>query len=135
METFEIRDKTINEEEIRKIIENQVKLKREKGVYDRMLQEYFERQLEQFEASKMYVGFKNSEYKCKILFRQPITSHRKILGPIIVWFKKIFSKLTHGILERNLEKQEEFNYFVVKSLQSIGTRLERIELERKLKIY
>ena len=54
--------------------------------------------------------------RCSLRYLQPITSHRKFVGPIIVFGKKLLWKLLYSQLRKQFEAMEEFNGAVVENI-------------------
>ena len=54
--------------------------------------------------------------RCSLRYLQPITSHRKVIGPAIVFGKKILWKLLYSQLRKQFEAMEEFNGAVVENI-------------------
>lgn len=60
------------------------------------------------------------------LYEAPITSHRKVLGKYIVFFKKVFRKLTRWLFRPFVDQQNNVNQLVFNLLN------ETINVEKKL---
>lgn len=56
----------------------------------------------------------------------PITSHRRILGKLIIFYKKVVRKLLKWYINPIAEQQENFNANVVRTLNSIDAREQKI---------
>ncbi len=59
----------------------------------------------------------NSEWE--VVADRPITSHRKVLGPIIVFFKKAIRKCLRWYINPIVDKQRTFNAAIVRVINSI----------------
>lgn len=62
-----------------------------------------------------------------IIKRSNITSHRKFLGPIIVFFKKLVRKISYWYVEFLVNQQIEFNSSVTKSINEIDRYIKTSE--------
>lgn len=62
--------------------------------------------------------------------KKSITSHRKVVGKMIVWLKRILFKMGAAYSNVLLDKQVQFNQKVVELLQ--GFFLRQTELEKKI---
>ena len=54
--------------------------------------------------------------RCGLRYLEPIHSHRKIVGPIIVAGKKLLWKLLYAQLRKQFDAMEEFNGAMVENL-------------------
>lgn len=134
METFEIRDKEIDVEEIRKKIKEKIQKKRADGVYEKMINEYFSRKAESYRLGNMYIRLEGIEDMASIHIDDKIETHRKnIFGKIIVILKKIVRAVVAFPLRHLYDRQKRYNLFVAEYLQALSERVERIELEKELK--
>ena len=61
-------------------------------------------------------------YACIELF-EPITSDKKIIGPIIVFIKRVIRKLTRWYLTSLATQQMRFNDAVVRSLNELNKKI------------
>jgi len=53
---------------------------------------------------------------------EPITSHRKILGPGIVFFRRVIRKLIRWHIISITSQQMRFNYAVIRTLEEMNNR-------------
>jgi hypothetical protein len=51
-----------------------------------------------------------------------ITSHRKVIGPLIVWTKKLILPVLKALFRNMIEQQKEFNAAAISLLAEIGNR-------------
>lgn len=63
---------------------------------------------------------------------EPISSHRKILGPVIVFFRKVFRRLIRFYAISLTNQQTRFNSAVVRSLNEINNKLNHIDNYRSV---
>ncbi len=54
--------------------------------------------------------------RCGLRYLEPISSHRKIIGPIIVAGKRLLWKLLYAQLRKQFDAMEEFNGAMVENL-------------------
>ena len=60
-----------------------------------------------------------------------ITSHRKVIGKIIIFIKKVMRKLLSWYITPMIEQQNEFNTFTTKVLNSMNEKIANIEASRR----
>ncbi len=69
----------------------------------------------------------------EVVADRPITSHRKIIGPIIVFFKKVVRKCLRWYINPIVDKQRSFNGAAVRVIGNIkGTQDKTAELEARV---
>jgi hypothetical protein len=135
MDTFEIRDKEINSEAIKKEIQERIRKKREQGVYDKMLQEYLLSKNESIHPNRLYISLDNAKKLAELIdIDYKIESHRGTIGKLIIFVKQILRAILRLVLKPLYDRQEEFNKFILDYLRITTERIERIELERELNI-
>ena len=59
----------------------------------------------------------------------PSTSHRRILGPLLVGLKTLFKPLGDFLFSRRLDTQREFNLHLIRTLDALETRLSTAQAE------
>lgn len=126
---IEINDAEINVEKIMEQVREKVKNKKELGLYNdeetKMISEMKLRPAHNHDQNvDNYLTFLNQKWDAKGL--EPITSHRRILGPFIVFFKKLLRKTLQPFTNAMLLRQTEFNSQLVKLLNRIVPEYEKL---------
>jgi hypothetical protein len=122
----EIKAKIIQEKE--KITDiKQLSQKEIDREYQPNVWELSEKELELFIAEKLSGISQSWDVKPD---RQSISSHRKVVGKMIVWIKRILLKTGSAYSNMLLDKQVQFNQKLVELLQGFFLRLS--ELDKKI---
>ena len=121
-EFFEIKDEEINVEEIMKEIRQNIKKRKvkEEKLPDlkEILLEYINTSAE-FDINNLYETNTNINNQWATAGEVTITSHRKILGRIIVFLKKLTRKCLRWYINPINEKQQNFNCEVTRNLNEV----------------
>lgn len=135
METFEIRDKSIDSEKIRQEIRQRIEKRRAQGVYDALIDDYFTRKVEDAKLPSMQIGLADLDELMKMDIHYDIVSHRPgLVAAVVIFFKEIIRAIIALPLKPLYDRQTNYNKLVKRYLQRITERIERIELERQLRI-
>jgi O-antigen chain-terminating methyltransferase len=128
MNTFEIKDKEINVEEIMSQIRENIQKRRASGAYDPKMEALINQPLQKPPASagegdiKSDLDYMNSHWDVHAEYS--ITSHRPVIGQLLMSGRQ----LIHGEVKRYVDliagKQTEFNLRVIRSLKNMLTGLE-----------
>ncbi len=137
MDTFEIKDDEINVEEIMSKIRENIKKRRESGVYETGMEEVINRPLFSTNKNADEAGlntksdithdldFLNSCWN--IYADYNINSHRPIIGPLLVSSRKV----VHGEVKRYVDlvvnKQNEFNLHLVNVLNGLCNKIAELD--------
>ena len=117
---FEIDLENINIEDIMKQIRKKIK---DNGVVDEEIE--FNNNLSEEEMLSEYLKMVNATYN--IISDKKITSHRKIIGKILVCIKRAIRKSIHWYTQPIVEQQNEFNAFSTRTLNSMNDKLSNME--------
>lgn len=112
---FEIDLDNINIEDIMCQIRTKIK---EKGIVD----EEIEFNDISVEADMLSENLKMVNNICSISYYKNITSHRKVLGKVIVFIKKVIRKSIGWYINPVIDQQNEFNSFVTRTLNSMNDK-------------
>ena len=134
--TMEVNDKEVDVEKIMELIREQVEEKKKVGLFnDEKAHSIFEMKSSSFhnhnQNVELYLSVLNQKWDSKE--EEPITSHRRILGPFIVLAKKILRKMLKPFSNTILLRQTEFNSQLVKLLNIVIPQLNNVtESSREL---
>lgn len=106
------------EEFLRKITSTLDELKKIKEV-DSLNDHDIHNQKKDIISSFLVENIKQNNYLWDIPTNESITSHRKKIGKIIVFFKKIIRKLLYWLVSKPLLQQKEFNGSITRSLNEV----------------
>ena len=127
MNDFKINYDDINVEKIMAQIQARIKEKREKGVYDKLLEELLIQKYSNNLNTDIYSDLYTLRELSKITFDYAYTSHRPFIGSFIILVKKIFCFLYKIALKPIYQRQEAFNSLVFSILHKIVDKIEQLE--------
>lgn len=116
METFEIKDEEINVEEIMKKIRENIKDRKESGVYDNENSEEIEQVFSDISRSKEKSSHELESINSNCDIRNnsySISSHRPIMGKFLVKGRNLVHGEVRRYVDPALQKQSELNYKLV----------------------
>ncbi len=117
---FEIDLENVNTEEIMKQIRQKIK---DMGIVDEEIE--FNNSLNETDCADDYIHMANAA--CTVIADKKITSHRKIIGKIIVFIKRAIRKCTHWYIAPIVEQQNEFNTYAIRTLNAINEKIKKLE--------
>lgn len=126
VDIFTINDEEINVEDIMRQIRENIAARRARGeiidIEDLSLDESPAMESLSGEFGELRNNLRGINNFWDVSINFPIVSHRKVLGPIIVFAKKATRKLLRWLLNPPFEKQLTFNSFVAKTLNEISKK-------------
>lgn len=125
---FEIDLENINIEDIMIQIRKKIK---DSGVVEEEIN--FNKNSSEEDMLEEYLRMTNNT--CNVISDKNITSHRKIIGKIIVIVKRMIRKSIHWYIQPIVQQQNEFNSYSTRTLNSMTAKIKLIdnELNEKLK--
>lgn len=119
-DTFEIDIDNVNTEEIMKQIRQKIK---DMGIVDEIIE--INNNSDETDCSDDYIHMANAA--CTVIADKKITSHRKVIGKVIVFFKRAIRKCTHWYIAPIVEQQNEFNSYSVRSINTLNEKIKKLE--------
>ena len=121
---FDIDIDNVNTEEIMKQIRQKIK---DQGIVDEIIE--MNNNFTETDCADDYIHMVNAT--CNIISDKKIISHRKIIGKVIVAFKRAIRKCTHWYIAPIVEQQNEFNSYATRSLNAINEKVKQLEAKSK----
>ena len=121
---FEIDIDNVNTEEIMKQIRQKIK---DQGIVDEVIE--ITNNFDETDNMNDYINMVNSA--CNVIADKKITSHRKVIGKVIVFFKRAIRKCTHWYIAPIVEQQNEFNSYVTRTFNVMNEKIKQFEEKDK----
>ena len=117
---FEIDLDNVNTEEIMKQIRKKIK---GQGIVDEVID--IANNFDETDSLHDYISMANAA--CNVIADKKITSHRKVIGKVIVLFKRAIRKCTHWYISPIVEQQNEYNAYSVRSINGLNEKITKLE--------
>jgi len=130
MDTFEIKDDEINVEEIMRQIRENIKKRKESGVYTQEMEALVKEPLNSVSSGteqgdlKSGIDYINSNWNVNAEY--VINSHRPILGRPLVWGRKLIHSEVKRYVDIIASKQTEFNAGMVQVFKGVINKLDQL---------